>query len=245
MKKIIRALGVHAEKLHDNGVWTRLQTIFKIMEYKKSTATFFVYPSRSLAVGEDIQDHLNDLALRGYEIGQHTHFYAPGTLKGHPKRDDFSPENVYAAISRDYEYINQAGIVPRGFTAGAWIFPTFLPDILVDKGFSYDCSRRVRAFNKGDASPHLVFADYPNIKRVNGKRLIFLSTTHTLEDIVSFKRINQAYYLSQDFMYQKIYLHDYDLLKIKIWVGLCLFFMSSPGIKNVSSLVDIMLCRVN
>ena len=73
------ALAFHAEKLHDDRVWRRVQPVARWMSARGIRATFFVYPFRAQVANRDITQRVQALAALGHEIGQHTHFY-DGTM---------------------------------------------------------------------------------------------------------------------------------------------------------------------
>ena len=141
---MIRCLGFHAEALHDDRVWKRLQVVARIMATRGSLATFFVYPFRAFVAGKDVLDRVKKLAALGHEIGQHTHFYSGRAVEKPHKTNDLGEENIRGCIQRDYAYLCRA-VTPDGFTSGGWLVPDSLYATLINLGFKYDCSARVPA----------------------------------------------------------------------------------------------------
>lgn len=139
MKRPVR-FSIHAERLHDDGVWRITERVASRMAQRNQQATFFVYPFRSIAAGCDVADRVRALGALGHEIGQHTHFYAGTITEGPHKRNDLAADHVRACIERDRDYLAALGHPPRGFTSGAFIVTPELTSILSQLGFAYDCS---------------------------------------------------------------------------------------------------------
>src|SRR5207249_4141560 len=132
------AIAFHAEKLHDDPTWRRVERIARWMKQQDMKATFFVYPFRAQVAGKDITDRVQAVAALGHEIGQHTHFYAGTRIEGREKADDLSDQNIVHCLNRDFETLERMGFVPKAFTAGAWFVTQAVRDTLVSLGFAYD-----------------------------------------------------------------------------------------------------------
>lgn len=117
----MKVLAIHAEKLHDEAVWKRVESFAYKMVKKGIKVTFFVYPFRAHVAGKDIREQVQKLEALGHEIGQHTHFYAGMKIDKPQKVNDLSPENIVYCIHRNFNLLCQMGIKPKGFTSGSWL----------------------------------------------------------------------------------------------------------------------------
>jgi hypothetical protein len=192
------ALAFHAEQLHRPEVWSRVETIALRVSRLGSAATFFAYPYRAERQGADISERLRFLAGWGHEIGQHTHFYAPGGIDPDSKQDDLSEANVERCLERDFAAIERAGIRPRGFSAGGWKFNDAVQAALIRLGFAYDCSLRGR------------------VPAVRNEPLLRIPTTHSFRELLL---------LRGAVSYRVAYLHDYDLLDDRKYLLLRAFLL--------------------
>src|SRR3954453_5146345 len=113
-----RALCLHAELLHDDRVWQRIQVALDQLDKRNLKITFLVYPLRSIGARQDIRSRVRHLAERGHEVGQHTHFYVGDVTERPHKQTDLSDKNVRACIERDYLWLKECDIEPRGFCGG-------------------------------------------------------------------------------------------------------------------------------
>ncbi len=96
---------------------------------------------------------------------------------------------------------------------------------LVDLGFDYDCSARVPSLRKGvETGPNLWLAEAQK-RLIQNRPLILVPTTHTLRTSLLAKR-NLTTPLKAGHRYQLSYLHDYDLLKAPVFLGLSLQLMT-------------------
>ena len=232
---MIRALAFHTEALHDDRVWKRLLIILAIMGRLSSKATFFIYPFRAVVANRDISDRVRTLAVDyEQEIGQHTHFYAGRSVNQPNKRNDLSPENIRNCIERDFQWLCRIS-QPRGFTAGGWIVTEAVFGALVNLGFDYDCSARVPSLRKEqEAGPNLWLAE-PEKRLIQDRSLTLVPTTHTLRNSVwGTRRITTP--LNTGDQYQLVYLHDYDLLRMPVFLGLSLQLMAGRAFLRVDEL---------
>ena len=223
---MIRALAFHTERLHDDRVWKRLLLILAIMRHLGSRATFFVYPFRAVVSGRDISDRVRALAVdHKQEIGQHTHFYAGSSLAKPNKRNDLTPENIRNCIERDFEWLCRIS-KPKGFTSGGWMVTDAVYPALMNLGFDYDCSARVPALRKErEAGPNLWLTEAEQ-RVIRDRPLILVPTTHTLRNkLLGTRRLTSS--LKAGVAYQLVYLHDYDLLRPRVLLGLSLALMAS------------------
>ena len=221
----MRALAFHTERLHDDRVWKRLLLILAIMRQLGSRATFFIYPFRAVVAGRDISDRLRVLAAdHKQEIGQHTHFYAGRSVNKPDKRNDLSAENIRNCIERDFQWLCRIS-KPRGFTSGGWIVTEAVLGSLVNLGFDYDCSARVPALFEGqEAGPNL-WLEKAEKRIIQDRALVLVPTTHTLGSSLLGKG-PLPISLNSGHQYQLLYLHDYDLLKLRVFLGLALALMA-------------------
>ncbi len=210
---MIRALAFHAERLHEDQVWKRLQGVLRLMRLRRIRATFFIYPFRAAVVAKDIGERVRFLAEEGHEIGQHTHFYAGTKIDKPDKVNDFSEANVVHCLWRDFEILCSTGVQPKGFTAGSWKINETILNTLIDLGFTYDCSSRFPK-PKGIEQPHYYYhwlvssQFYTNVKG----GLLRLPTTCSLGEWFKWGRNVRTQGILP---YQLIYLHDYDLLSFR------------------------------
>jgi len=211
-------LAFHAEKLHDEEVWRRVKKIAVWMAQQGWYATFFVDPFRAQVAGRDIADRVQTLATLKHEIGQHTHLYAGTRIDMPDKMDDLSKVNILHCLRRDFATLCQIGVTPQGFTAGAWLVESTLPDRLIELGFVYDCSARLPTPTGISQSPYHRWLSSPQYHANATGRLLCLPTTCSLGEWFKwrYKRENVA-------PYQLVYLHDYDLLSLRNYVRLYTF----------------------
>ena len=208
-EKKVMSLAFHAEKLHDERVWRRVKKIADWMAYRNSKATFFVYPFRAQVEGKDISDKVRYLGALGHEIGQHTHFYAGAQIDKHSKVDDLSDANIRCCVQRDYETLRHMDIMPRGFTAGAWVVNEVVWDTLIDMEVVYDCSARFPKPKVAAPFPYHRWARSPQIFTNAKGSLLVLPTLCSLGEWFKWGR---KMHLDGATSYQLVYLHDYDLL---------------------------------
>jgi hypothetical protein len=206
------ALAFHAEKLHDDRTWKRVEVFARRMTRKKIEATFFVYPFRAHVAGKDITERVRMLAALGHEIGQHTHFYAGTKINKPEKVDDLTDANIVHCLHRDFETLKQTGFSPRGFTAGAWLVNRTVRDALVSLGFDYDCSAQFPKPKGVDQSPDHSWLRSPRFHLSGRGRLLCLPTTCSLGEWFKWGRRVET---EGRLPYQLIYLHDYDLLSFR------------------------------
>ena len=210
----LRSIGFHAEKLHEDAVWRRLQRIARWMARNDMQATFFVYPFRAQVAGSDITDRVQTLASLGHEIGQHTHFYAGAKVEKPDKRDDLTDENIIHCLHRDFETLKMMGFSPKGFTAGGWLVNETVWDTLVDLGFVYDCSVRFPNPKKSATTPFVRWQAGLEFYTNARGRILCVPTTCSLGEWFRWARRLQV---GTSKGYQLIYLHDYDLLSTRVY----------------------------
>jgi polysaccharide deacetylase len=205
-------LAFHAEKLHDQRIWKKVERVAGWMAEHNMRATFFVYPFPAAVAGKDLSKRVQWLGSLGHEIAQHTHFYAGAKIAKHEKRDDLSKANVIHCLHRDFETLKKFGFPPKGFTAGSWFINDVVLDTLVELGFAYDCSAQFPRPKTSDRHPHNYWLSAPqSYSNIHG-RLLCLPTTCSLGEW--FKWGHKAR-RERDQFYQIVYLHDYDLLSLK------------------------------
>ena len=222
---MMRALAFHTERLHDDRVWKRLLLILAIIRRLGSRATFFIYPFRAVVEGRDISDRVQALAVdHKQEIGQHTHFYAGRSVNKPDKRNDLSAENIRNCIERDFEWLCRIS-KPKGFTSGGWIVTDAVYSSLVNLGFDYDCSARVPVPPRGPETGPNLWLTEAETRVIRDRPLILVPTTHTLRNRLLGKR-NLTCPLKAGVEYQLVYLHDYDLLRPPVLLGLSLALMA-------------------
>ena len=204
-------LAFHAEKLHEQRVWKKVNRVAGWMAEHNMKATFFVYPFPAAVAGKSISDRVQWLGSLGHEIAQHTHFYAGMKIAKHEKRDDFSKANVIHCLHRDFEMLKAFGCAPKGFTAGSWFVNDTVLDALVELGFVYDCSAQFpkpKTLGPGANNRWLTAPQY--YFNAHGQ-LLCLPTTCSLGEWFKWGRKRRE----SDQFYQIVYLHDYDLLSLK------------------------------
>lgn len=234
---MMRALAFHTERLHDDRVWKRLLLILAIMRRLGSRATFFIYPFRAVVAGMNISDRVRVLAAdHKQEIGQHTHFYAGRSVNKPDKRNDLSAENIRNCIERDFEWLCRIS-KPKGFTSGGWAVTEAVYASLVNLGFEYDCSARVPALRKGREHGPNVWLKEAEKRCIQDRPLILVPTTHTLRNSLLGKWRGVAIPLTAGNQYQLTYLHDYDLLRLRVFLGLALTLMGGRTFMCVNQLV--------
>lgn len=199
------AIGFHAEKLHDDQTWRRVEHAARWMGERGIKATFFVYPFRAQVAGKDITDRVQAVAAFGHEIGQHTHFYAGTKIDKGEKVNDLSEKNIVHCLNRDYATLEQMGYCPRAFTAGAWLVNRTVWDTLVSLRFAYDCSGH---YPKPKENLKLVELRSPRFYSNSRGRVLCLPTTCSLGE---WFRWGRKVTTEGKLPYQLIYLHDYDL----------------------------------
>ena len=205
-------LAFHAEKLHEQRVWKKVERIAGWMAEHNIRATFFVYPFPAAVAGIDIGPRVRLLGSLGHEIAQHTHFYGGTKIAKHDKRDDLSRANIIHCLRRDFETLKEFGSPPKGFTAGSWFVNDALLDTLVELGFVYDCSAQIPRPKTSHLDPNNRWLRAPQYYSNTHGRLLCLPTTCSLGEWFKWGRKARR---ESDQFYQIVYLHDYDLLSLK------------------------------
>ena len=205
-------LAFHAERLHDQRVWRKVERVAGWMAEHDMKATFFVYPFPAAVAGKSISERVQWLGSLGHEIAQHTHFYAGTKITKHEKRDDLSQANVIHCLRRDFETLKEFGFPPKGFTAGSWFVNDVVLDALVELGFVYDCSAQFPGPKTLSSSPNNRWLRAPQYYSNTHGRLLCLPTTCSLGEWFKWGRKSRS---ETDQSPQIVYLHDYDLLSLK------------------------------
>ncbi|MFL5766701.1 MAG: polysaccharide deacetylase family protein [Actinomycetota bacterium] len=207
----LSCLVFHAERLEREDVWSKTDHLLRVLEDKGIHSTVFVHPYSAIRSDIDIRMRIQEILLRGHEVGQHTHYYAPTTGSGKPE-SDLTAANVRACLERDREYLARSGADPRGFTAGAWIEHPVASGWLREAGFAYDCTGRT--FGLRSSAPNVdPDAGWNGPKMGDG--LVGLPTTASVTEAVRElpRRRSPTVELDARTRYELIYLHDYDLLR--------------------------------
>ncbi len=243
----MKALCLHTEVLHDDRVWRRVQLGLDALDKQQVKITFLVYPFRAVAAGCDIRDRVREIAARGHEVGQHTHFYA-GTVTERPdKRTDLSDKNVRDCIQRDYEWLNDCGVEPGGFCGGNFMMTEAAFEILAQLGFVYDCSARLPWERKNFEMPH-PWLERAEVRAFSKQALVLLPTTEylTLPQLLVPRRRSRVAPLSHNgTSYQLIMNHDSDLLHWKVWYGFLGQLRRPQEIRTARALAEICLAKRN
>jgi hypothetical protein len=210
----VRSLTVHAERLHEPQVWSRVRRLLDRLERRQARVTFFVFPLRAWLAGVDLRPVLDELTTRGHEVGQHTHYYVVGAAAGGAatmvKRTDLASENVRASLDRDLRYLRDAGARPSGFVSGAWVVDPVIDSWLAQHQFAYDCTWR--SYPLRYPAPATAAGDRQRPARRSG--LLQLPTTGPVSDLLRPSRIGRRGTVAVgDVGYRLLYLHDYDLLE--------------------------------
>lgn len=216
----LRAICLHAERLHDERVWGRTREALDELDRRGLKMTFLVYPMRSVAAGRDVRDRVRELRARGHEVGQHTHFYAGRATERPHKRTDLSDRNVRECIGRDRAWLGECGVEPKGFCGGNFMMTDAAFEALAELGFTYDCSARMTWERDNYEAPH-PWSDRAEVRRFGARSLVLLPNTEylTLPQLLDPRRRNRATPLSNGTSYQLVMNHDYDLLNWKVWYG--------------------------
>lgn len=210
----------HAEKLHQERVFARVEKVCSKMARDGMTATFFVYPFRAQVANRNIKERVQALAGLGHEIGQHTHFYYVDNIDNPGKTNDFSAINIERCLHRDYETLSRMGYTAKGFTAGSWVVNETVWDVLIQLGFSYDCSTLFPKPGGTVNSTDMRWLESPQLYTNEGGQLLCLPTSCSLGEWFKW-----GYRIKTNgrVPYRIVYVHDYDLLSLKSYFLLWLF----------------------
>lgn len=215
----LQALAIHTEQIHDDRVWARLRSLLDVMSPRASRATFFVYPFRGVVAGQEkvAFERVKRLYDEGYEIGQHTHFYAGEAIEKPNKVMDPSDDNVRRCLERDYQWLERI-VAPQGFTSGGWMVPEALYPALAKLAFNYDCSPRSLTIKAGDDG-YALWLERPELRKFGEYSLRLLPTTHTLKQMVLPSRWVGMSGTPRQVRYRLVYFHDYDLLRWSVYAA--------------------------
>lgn len=238
----LRAICLHAERLHDERVWRRTLEALDALDRRGSKATFLVYPMRALAAGRDVRERVRELAGRGHEVGQHTHFYSGAATERPHKRTDLSDRNVRECIARDRAWLADCGVEPVGFCGGNFMMTEAAFEALAESGFRYDCSARMTWEREDFETPH-PWSDRAEVRRFGGRALVLLPNTEymTLPQLLDPRRRNRVTKLSDGTSYQLVMNHDYDLLDWKVWYGFLGHLRRAGGTRTAAELAGLCL----
>ena len=203
-----RVLVFHAEWLHADDIWRRVEHFADWLSMKGIRATFFVYPFRAQIAGKDITSRVRALGLLGHEVGQHTHFYDGRRIEKPKKIIDLSELNIVHCLRRDFETLTQMGSLPKGFTSGSWAVDRRVLDVLADLRFDYDCSAQFPKPKEVTQANYHSWLRSPYIHSNSRGQVLCLPTTCSLGEWFKWgRRVRTGGIIP----YQLIYLHDYDL----------------------------------
>lgn len=175
---------------------------------------------RAVAAGKDVSARVREIAARGHEVGQHTHFYAGVAVERPHKRTDLSDRNVRECIERDRAWLAKCGVEPKGFCGGNFMMTEAAFEALAEAGFTYDCSARMTWERNNYEAPH-PWSDRAEVLRIGERSLVLLPNTEylTLRQVLDPRRRNRSTPLLNGTSYQLVMNHDYDLLNWKVWYG--------------------------
>jgi hypothetical protein len=122
---MLRAVTVHADRLHDDDVWSATQRVSAGLARRELRATFCVDPTPVRELAIDISDRLTALADCGHEIAQ---------LGGADRRTD--------VLDADRDLLARWGFAPAGFVARDFATSDATLAWLSTHGFRYDLSTR-------------------------------------------------------------------------------------------------------
>jgi len=243
----LQALCLHTERLHDDQVWRRVQAALDELDKRGRKITFLVYPMRSLAAGRNVRERVKELAARGHEVGQHTHFYSgPVTERPH-KRSDLSDKNVRECIARDYHWLTECVARPKGFCAGNFMMTETAFETLAEFGFLYDCSARLPWERNDFEAPH-PWLESAEVREFDGRPLVLMPNTEylTLTQLLHPRRRNRTASLAgESGSYQLVINHDYDLLSWKVWYGFLAQLRRKQETRTAGQLAELCLGQEN
>jgi len=231
VSEALACLTVHAERLERDDVWRSVAKALDALERHDVRATFFVHPFQAIRADIDIGERIRELAARGHEIGQHTHFYATyddgdGRVRKETRADAATVERCG---DRDLAYLVAAGTKPAGFVSGGWAMSPDVMAWLEARGFGYDCSFRTYV---PATVPHTT--DVVSGPRRIGS-VVEIPTTSTLRDEVRRFRLARSASVG-DVRYHLSYLHDDDLLaRLKHLAATRLRRWSLGGVRHVTA----------
>jgi hypothetical protein len=225
----LTCFAVHAEALHEDDAWHATDAVLRRLESLGGRATLFVNVHPAVQHDFDLRTRVGELAARGHEIGQHTHYYR--AVDGRPPATDMSPDNVRACLDRDFAVLTDMGIAPHGFVSGGWAVSDSIVPWLKDHGFSYDTTRR--SYELPYESPAARAGDLHRAPALDDG-LLHLPTTASLKRMaisrVLWWRSTSISVGSARF--RIFYAHDYDLATAaKRWVV-------SPILRSLSIVGD-------
>ena len=240
----LRTICLHAERLHDERVWRRTLEALEELDRRALKITFLVYPMRSVAAGKDVRGRVREIAARGHEVGQHTHFYAGAATERPHKRTDLSDRNVRECIERDRAWLNECGVEPEGFCGGNFMMTEAAFETLAELGFTYDCSARMTWERDNYEAPH-PWSDRAEVRRFDERALVLLPNTEylTLPQLLDPRRRGRVTPLTNGTSYQLVMNHDYDLLNWKVWYGFLAQVRRKASTRTAAELAS--LCLAN
>ena len=212
MRETYACLTMHAERLERDPVWDALRRALDRIEPHGVHITFFVHPFEAIRAEIDITDRMKELAERGHEIAQHTHFYAEyaASVAAIGKHTDLGPEVVDHCLTRDRDYLVEAGFTPRGFVPGGWAIDTAIFEWLGAHGYSYDCS--YRTYRLPYKSRHARDGDDVAGPFRMGPLLEVPTSSSLKDEVLAAPWAGSKAVAVADVKYRLSYLHDDDLL---------------------------------
>ena len=209
---------MHAERLDDDRVWALVQAALARRPWRW---TIFVESLHARISGVELAARLDWLADQGHEIAQHTHHYVLEGEPGHPTGFSKGAEPTEAVIRACMEggltYLQDRGHRPIGFVSGAWRARDSVFAWLAANGFVYDSTLRTYR-DLQDPSSLLAGAVSP-VRSFGG--VVEIPTTASLRDELRARTFGAGHPArAEDMTYELFYLHDYDLLRGRIRLGL-------------------------
>jgi predicted deacetylase len=207
----------HAERLHSDGLWSRLAKVVNFFNVQAIKATFFsiaplhpVYREQPGFSEGKWTERLNHLRQNGHLIEQHTHFYGEREEKA-----DLSYDNLGKRLEEDRHWLERHGFPIQGFVGGAWAINEEVFRLLIENGYKYDCTARSfelkYLLGRGD---HLLTSQ-PFKVLLGTDNLLEMPTTASVKKmLLSFLPFaSHRPYLAggENIRFCIVYLHDYDL----------------------------------
>jgi peptidoglycan/xylan/chitin deacetylase (PgdA/CDA1 family) len=202
---------MHAERLHEDHVWARVQAA---LHHEHMPWTVFVESLGARIAHFDLGPRLRWLADHGHEIEMHTHhrrLIGPaGAPSGFVKQSSTAEADVRRCMDEGLEYLNDLGFQPVGFAAGSWLVLGSTFEWLREHGFAWDVSLRTYQVPRMGSDVE-VDRPCPGPRTLRG--VLEVPTTATLKQHVKARVVPRGRGRSvAGPPYDLFYLHDYDLL---------------------------------
>jgi len=213
---------LHTEKLHSDGLWSRLADVVNFLDAQAIKATFFsiaplhpVYREQpGFSEGKWVE-RLSHLHHNGHLIEQHTHFYGEREKKG-----DLSYDNLRKRLEEDKDWLEQHGFPIQGFVGGAWVINEEVFRLLIENGYKYDCTARSFEFGYLQGRGDQLIASKPLKVLSRTNSLLEMPTTASVKNVLlsflPFPSYKPYLVGGGEVQFCIIYLHDYDLAKITV-----------------------------